>query len=101
MFGITGPMIKSSQSDIGSFVRSAAYELEQGYNDLKTFVNMGLVKFPLIDLETQKWATGRKQANAVQRERLSEETLILVMRQSDLGYNFLRRLRGQMKSCPA
>lgn len=38
-FGITGPMIKSSQNDQGSFVRSAAYELEQGYNDLKNDMN--------------------------------------------------------------
>lgn len=35
-FGVTGPMIKASQSDIGSFVRSAGYELEMGYKDLKT-----------------------------------------------------------------
>lgn len=38
-FGITGPMIKASQSNVGSFVRSAAYELEEGYNDLKTDLN--------------------------------------------------------------
>lgn len=38
-FGITGPMIKASQSDIGSFVRSASYELEQGYLDLKSDLN--------------------------------------------------------------
>lgn len=38
-FGITGPMIKASQSDVGSFVRSAAYELEEGYNDLKVDLN--------------------------------------------------------------
>lgn len=38
-FGITGPMIKSSQSDIGSFVRSAAYELQEGYKDLQSDVN--------------------------------------------------------------
>jgi len=31
-------------------------------------------KFSLIDLEAQKWATGRKQVQAVQRERLSEKT---------------------------
>ena len=35
-FGITGPMIKASQSSAGSFVRSAQYELEMAYNDLKT-----------------------------------------------------------------
>ncbi len=41
-FGITGPMIKASASDIGSFVRSAAYELEMGYKDLKSDVNRQL-----------------------------------------------------------
>lgn len=41
-FGITGPMIKASQSNIGSFVRSAAYELEMGYKDLKSDVNRQL-----------------------------------------------------------
>lgn len=34
-FGITGPMIKASQNDVGSFVRSAAYELQEGYKDLQ------------------------------------------------------------------
>lgn len=41
-FGITGPMIKASQSDVGSFVRSAAYELEQGYKDLSSDENRQL-----------------------------------------------------------
>lgn len=41
-FGITGPMIKASQSDIGSFVRSAAYELKQGYLDLQSDLNRQL-----------------------------------------------------------
>lgn len=41
-FGVTGPMIKASQKDIGAFVRSAAFELEQGYNDLKSDVNRQL-----------------------------------------------------------
>lgn len=41
-FGITGPMIAASQSDVGSFVRAAAYELEQGYADLKSDVNRQL-----------------------------------------------------------
>lgn len=38
-FGVTGPMIKASQSDVGSFVRAAAYELEMGYKDLASDVN--------------------------------------------------------------
>lgn len=41
-FGVTGPMIKASASDIGSFVRSAAYELEMGYKDLKSDLNRQL-----------------------------------------------------------
>ncbi len=41
-FGITGAMIKASASDIGSFVRSADYELKQGYQDLKTEINRQL-----------------------------------------------------------
>lgn len=41
-FGVTGPMIAASASDVGSFVRSAAYELEMGYNDLKSDVNRQL-----------------------------------------------------------
>lgn len=41
-FGVTGPMIKASKSDVGSFVRSAAYELEQGFKDLKADVNRQL-----------------------------------------------------------
>jgi hypothetical protein len=47
----------------------------------------GVVKPDLIDLEPQKWATGRKQAQAVQRERLSDWAPNWVMRQSDLRYN--------------
>lgn len=41
-FGVTGPMIKASQSDIGSFVRSAAFELDMGYKDLKTEISRQL-----------------------------------------------------------
>lgn len=38
-FGITGPMIAASQSDKGSFVRSASYELEMGYKDLSNDIS--------------------------------------------------------------
>lgn len=41
-FGVTGPMIKASASDAGSFVRAAAFELEQGYKDLKSDINRQL-----------------------------------------------------------
>lgn len=38
-FGITGPMIAASKSNVGSFVRSASFELEEGYGDLKSDAN--------------------------------------------------------------
>jgi len=38
-FGITGPMIKASAADVGSFVRSATFELEMGYEDLSSDLN--------------------------------------------------------------
>ena len=38
-FGVTGPMIKASASDAGSFVRAASYELEMGYQDLANDCN--------------------------------------------------------------
>lgn len=38
-FGITGPMIKASQSDKGAFVRAAQFEIEMGYNDLRSDCN--------------------------------------------------------------
>ncbi len=41
-FGVTGPMIKASSSDVGSFVRAAAFELEMGYKDLKSDINRQL-----------------------------------------------------------
>lgn len=41
-FGVTGPMIKASQNDVGAFVKAATYELEEGYKDLKSDVNRQL-----------------------------------------------------------
>jgi hypothetical protein len=41
-FGLTGPLIKSSQNDKGSFVRAYGFELEEGYNDMKADVNRQL-----------------------------------------------------------
>lgn len=38
-FGITAGMIEASKSDVGSFVRGASFELEEGYNDLKSDCN--------------------------------------------------------------
>jgi len=41
-FGITGVMIKASKSNDGSFERMAGYELQQGYEDLKSDCNRQL-----------------------------------------------------------
>lgn len=41
-FGVTGPMIKASQGDKGSFVNIMSYEMEQGLIDLKKDVNRQL-----------------------------------------------------------
>lgn len=41
-----------------------------------SFNNIIVDKSSLIDLEAQQWVTGRKQASAVQRERLSGKTPI-------------------------
>lgn len=41
-FGITAGMIKASQSDVGSFIRSAKYEMEEGTKDLERDVNRQL-----------------------------------------------------------
>lgn len=38
-FGITGPLIAASKNDTGSFVRGVAFELKEGYNDLRSDCN--------------------------------------------------------------
>ena len=38
-FGMTGPMLKASQGDKGSFVSIMSYEMSEGLNDLKSDVN--------------------------------------------------------------
>lgn len=56
-------------------------------------------KPPLIDLEARQRATGRKQAQAVQRERLSEGARHSrgVMRQSEPRHNFRRNRGGRLE----
>lgn len=41
-FGLTGPLIKSSQSDKGAFVRAMEFEMSEGMNDMKSDVNRQL-----------------------------------------------------------
>lgn len=51
-FGVTGPMIEASKSDVGSFVRSASFELEEGYNDMKSDCNRQMTWDGTGDLAT-------------------------------------------------
>lgn len=41
-FGLTGPLIKSSQGDKGAFVTAMEFEMSEGLNDLKADVNRQL-----------------------------------------------------------
>lgn len=74
-FGVTGPMIKSSQSDIGSFVRSAAYELEMGYKDLQSDVNRQLAWDGTSTLATVSTATIASQTMTVAGRESAEPAL--------------------------
>jgi len=69
-----------NQYGVGFVWRAADFEYLEAKPDI------GLVKSPLIDLETQKWATGGKQispyfkSDIVQPERLNMGTLVREMR---------------------
>ena len=73
---------QSKMRSNGAFIvwRAADFELLEAKPDV------GLVKSPLIDLETQKWATGGKQVSpyfnwcALQPERLNMGTPEMAMR---------------------
>lgn len=51
-FGITGPMIKASQGDKGSFANAMEYEMTEGLNDLKQDVNRQIFWDGTSDLAT-------------------------------------------------
>lgn len=74
-FGVTGPMIKASQSDIGSFVRSAAYELEMGYKDLKTEISRQLAWNGRGDLATVNTAAVASNVLVIAGRTSSEPAL--------------------------
>jgi len=74
-FGITGPMIKASQSDVGSFVRSASYELEQGYSDLKNDVNRQLSWDGTSDLARMNAAAAASTSIVVKGREDTEQAL--------------------------
>lgn len=83
-FGVTGPMIAASQSDVGSFVRAASYELEQGYNDLKSDVNRQLTWDGTGDLATMSSAASGSTSITIAGRESTEAALKFV----DIGLVF-------------
>lgn len=83
-FGITGPMIKASQSDIGSFVRSSAFELKQSYLDLKTEINRQLCWDGTGDLALVNTAAAASSSLVIKGRTTGEPALKYV----DVGTTF-------------
>lgn len=83
-FGVTGPMIKASQSDKGSFVRAASYELEMGYKDLKSDVNRQLSWDGTSDLARANAATTASNSLVIKGRENGEPALKFV----DVGLVF-------------
>lgn len=83
-FGITGPMIKASQNDIGSFVRGQAYELEMGYKDLKSDLNRQLSWDGTGDLAKLNAAANASNSITIEGRESSEPALKFV----DVGLVF-------------
>jgi len=83
-FGVTGPMIKASQSDVGSFVRSAAYELEMGYKDLKQDLSRQLSWSGRGDLCSVSTAASASSSLVIQGRVTGEPALKFV----DVGLTF-------------
>jgi hypothetical protein len=83
-FGITGPMIKSSASDVGSFVRSAAYELKMGYQDLQADINRQLSWDGSGDLATLNAAASATTSIVIKGRESTEPALKFV----DVGLVF-------------
>jgi len=68
LFGLTGPLIKSSQGDKGAFVTAMEFEMTEGLTQVFQVLTVPL-KPTLIDLEARKRVTRGKRK---QPERLSE-----------------------------
>lgn len=83
-FGITGGMIAASQSDKGSFVRSAAYELEKGYEDLSSDLSRQLSWDGTGDLATVNTAATASTSLVIKGRESTEEALKFV----DVGLVF-------------
>lgn len=83
-FGITGPMIQASKSDLGSFVRDASFELEMGYKDLASDLSRQLSWDGTGDLATVNTASVASTALVIAGRESTEPALKFV----DVGLTF-------------
>lgn len=74
-FGITAPMMAASRNDAGSFVRGQAYELEQGYNDLRTDISRQLSWDGTGDLAVVNTAATASNTLVIQGRTTTEPAL--------------------------
>jgi len=77
-FGVTGPMLKASQGDKGSFVSAMSYEMEEGLNDLKA------------DVDRQLFWSGNGQLATVSANAVASTVITATGREStEAGNKFL------------
>lgn len=81
-------MIKSSQSDVGSFVRSAAYELKMGYLDLKQDLGRQLCWDGTGTLATVNTAANASTTLVISGRTSAEQALKFV--DSGLSFDLVR-----------
>ncbi len=82
--GVSGPMMAASSSDIGSFVRSAAYEMKMGFLDLKADVNRQLGWDGTGTLATSNAAVAGSNTIVIAGRTSTEEALKFI----DVGLEF-------------
>jgi hypothetical protein len=82
--GVSGPMMAASSSDVGSFVRSAAYEMKMGFMDLKNDINRQLGWDGSGTLATSNAAVAGSNTIVIAGRTSTEEALKFV----DVGLEF-------------
>ncbi len=74
-FGLTGPLIAASKNDTGSFVRGAAFELTEGYNDLKSDANRQMTWDGSGDVALANAATAASTSLVIKGREATEPAL--------------------------
>ncbi len=82
--GVSGPMMAASSADVGSFVRSAAYEMKMGFLDLKADINRQLGWDGTGTLATANAAVAGSNTIVIAGRTSTEEALKFV----DIGLEF-------------